>query len=324
VLRSSFRVIGDDYVSLVPREVSEEYTSVLRRTGGQPSEGKDFSSRVGLVFGEEAAVFLGGELIDLDSVSVRALTGEAEWTKPGCLPTDVPLGLASSFERAGPALRRRICSLGQAAFGPLVRRAVSLGIPPFLPRFVGGLGLPTAHPTREWRRWPRHARAVRWAISGVIQGVLPVSRLSAFSSVWTDPPGNSAAAAWADEILERQVLEHGFAKAGTTEMAIPYVEYRKRLVSFLREGEELAFGISTEKDSHPSLHLVGVRLRSRVSEILSHLPAGRLSDPVENMEAGLERVRKSLVEDFCIRFPASVGVFAPVDRVDLFPGSGVR
>jgi hypothetical protein len=310
---SWYRVIGDDYVSYLPARVSNRYTAVLVRTGGLPSEGKDLTSRSAFVFGEEAARLDGTRVRCMNSVSVRALVGEAEWTwgTAGDPAFDLPVQLSQACEKVDKPLRGRICKIVRSSHTELIRRMERAGIPPFVPRWCGGGGFPSLNPNKEFRRCPRLTRAIRYLISSVKQERGKSLQLQKLSSCWTDPAGSLQSPGWVNDALEVQIREFGLVDIKSCPGSVSLSEAHATLLQFWRTAEELAFGVQNDKATRPSLFLVGRRLKEVVDRVNRSLPADRLSDPTEDMVAGLE-TGKQWVEDHCrIRNLVWAGALSP-------------
>jgi len=290
-LYNLFSIIGDDYVSYVPKRVSLRYTSVLERTGGLSSALKDVESPDAFVLGEEAAVLSGSQLVPLISVSVRLLTGDLEWTRDAKHPVyDLPVALDRVNETLPPRERRKFCHMVKDSFAPLIRRFSESGIPPFLPRVVGGAGFPAIDRNAEYRRFPRFGRAVRWCISRIVQGhLVDGTRLTALSSVWSDFKVKLESSQWTKDKLQATLAEYSYVSSGADPESVSWSDASRELFAFYSNAEQMAVGVVPAADRILKISEISKRLRDAVDLINSYIPKDRLSDPIEDLDSGVRR-----------------------------------
>jgi len=193
--RSRVRVVGDDLLGDVPKAVSDAYTSILAMTGGAPSAGKDLESSTCGVLVEEIIVMRARSPIRLSwnqhYTACHLKTGPIRPLLEG-----VPLERGAPpcpLWMMGPTMCRAINEFRdpegvvkhlQDYYYRIYRSFVMQGVPPCLPREVGGPGMPGL--PKDIRRafrhlWPKWVRAVRCAMSQDSSTVL----LSHLSSAWS-------------------------------------------------------------------------------------------------------------------------------------------
>jgi len=319
-IRDLFRVIGDDYVALLPKLVSDRYTNVLLRTGGFPSPGKDLEAPLGFIFGEEAALVTPkGKLVCARTVSVRSLLGEAEFNRSEGIPSDIPPMLSASAAKAPRDLRERICVLSRESHADQIAYMKSVGIPPFLPREVGGGGYPVMDLNKEFRREKKFSRAIRILLSSYIQNNENGISFAKLTSIWTSP-GSGEAPGWAWESIGNQIKEFGVVSLDQDPDSVPVVEAFSRLLAVLRTGEELAFGIQPTERDLPALSQIGRRIRKVIEEVNSSVPLDRLSDKTKELGDGLMRMRQEYLRRFRVRHVMGSLDFAPTWSAELLNG----
>lgn len=286
-----FSIIGDDYVSYVPKRVSSRYTHVLERTGGAISALKDVESPSAFVLGEEAASLSGSQLVCISTVSVRLMTGDLEWTRDLKHPLyDIPVSLDQACRSLPLRERKQFCARVKESFAPLIRRFRDSGIPPFLPREVGGAGFPAFDRNAEYRKYPRFARAIRWCISSVVQGrISEGTRLVALSHVWSGFKVKLESSQWAQDKLRDLVAEYGYTSSDATPDSVSWSDASRRLLAFYSNAEQMAVGVVPAASRVPTFKQIGERLGEAVDSINRLLPPDRLSDPVEDLDSGVTR-----------------------------------
>jgi len=307
-----YRVIGDDYVSLVPPKVNQAYTRVLLRTGGLPSEGKDLASAKGFVFGEEAAIRDTFGVQCIRTVSVRSLLGEAEWTRNGASVLDVPLSISSAFDKADSGLKHRIHHIVRDSHAVMITRMRKVGIPPFLPRSVGGGGYPSLRPNREYRKEFQYTRALRILLSSIKQEKGTSLQFSKLSTAWFRPAGTTLQSPkWADEFIEKQVREFGFKALVNHPTSISLEDAYRQVLTFWQVGEETAFGVVSQDKLDPTMSQIGKALRGKIAELNHSVPAHRLSDLTDNMIEGIRLAVAWVTMNCRVDLPPSCGFFCP-------------
>jgi hypothetical protein len=178
-------VCGDDLASLMMRQAHRGYHRRISSTGPSFSDGKHLVSNTLILFTEQMAVFrqverdapihtvagaAGLKLSYLEAVEMVDVMPVRAIVEPGDFFTRPVAGLARcempSWATAGPAIAssipawasdrlRRRAALVSRRLRPEWKKLNEVGIPPELPREVGGGGFPPVRPNRAVRDAPR-------------------------------------------------------------------------------------------------------------------------------------------------------------------------
>jgi hypothetical protein len=216
-LRKRVRLVGDDVGGPGPPVVSSFYTKRLKRTGGEPSSGKDFRSRrYGVLVEKLYAYDEDGQPRILPTVSVRKMQPASRVQGSG--NREVPawaMGpqLVVVWEELGKPewFLKYVRVRYSSALAQLRRHEIE----PYLPRTLGGGGFPATEATIRTcvgSLRPQWARALRCAMSFPKLGTLHLSRVA---GIWT--PGTSASLTSRERDWWLQVMAHNIVETDRAE-----------------------------------------------------------------------------------------------------------
>jgi hypothetical protein len=311
LLFSCAAVIGDDYAAILPQVVNERYTSILLRTGGTPSYGKDYASLDSVMLGEELVLMDKDKTLSVAKThTIRTFVGSDEWSRThGPYWLNGPVALAAQAkELVGKDLANflRVTKLMCAKH---IKLFESYRIPAFLPREWGGGGFPSATANRYMRKhYPSWCRALRILTCQVKQGVRSVLYKDEMVSSWTtssDPLAGDLRQR-ARVAISNLVGEYGWVRDGK-DASTTYVEDAiTQASSCYSIPSMLAFG-ATAKAEFPSMNVVGKRLRDVVKRLNETVPKHRLTGPTFAILAGLVNAQIWLKDNLQLRTPIPLG-----------------
>jgi len=307
--RNQVRIVGDDLGASVPREVSDLYSVVLRRTGGDISVGKDVESVSALCLVEQ---LVSSE--DLLRVAIQAIRGDCilsgvqpTWSVKDISPSSVVErdGTAVPVYCRGESITKVVVS------NPSVRKWVTdrwshitkmisqFKINPFLPVIAGGAGFP--HPEScdiPWRTLSPHwVRALRVVLSqGSVFGKFKL--MNRFYQSWktsTDTPE----ARRHRQVLENLGLVFHLLRIRQHVLPLPgetFVDVWTGLsgvTNFLEAAYYLEFGGKNEPRAM-TLSNISAALRRVAEELNQMVPYPRLVGPVKDLRLGWENAVKAV------------------------------
>jgi len=339
--RRMVKIVGDDLFAWAPREVSEAYTVVIERTGGQIQRQKDLSSgRAGclaeqLIVRCRAPTNLGDRLCVIPTVSTSTLSPDSRVMKE----TGQPVWLRGpSLAALGERLTTGVSAAIEAIYSDCFRVLRRVNINPFLPRVLGGAGFPA--PRRLGRLGvsvddlasPLWVRGVRCALAQkpaeCVRHLASINRCWMFAHM-----AQGIASEIAGDYFDTWMKEKGIKCIYSTlprEVGLltgrSLVDHRLWMESTLASGCGLAMGFGSKKDWSPNLTKLKKDLDRVVHDLNKLVPANRLRGCTRNIIKGLDdkisaftKVRWSL-EDLPWGTGVLLGsarVVLPFDRVVL-------
>jgi len=316
--RGVVRIVGDDLLGYIPRSVSDRYTSGLIRTGGKPSFGKDLCSESAGVLVEQMVIIVAPVTPPrkpfqvLPTCSIRPLL-------PGLQSSGgQPVPLWAMGKQLSECIKQSMHStdltwLVAKMYWREIQRLKKTGIPPFLPRLVGGAEFPGSprDVRRDWRMLkPRWLRALRCAMATPGGEGL----LSKLSSPWSTAPSNPLSermrSFWEDKAVgavseltpdECPEVEFDLTAADCVERALSQASNAQRMLSAVP----------------PTVSTTGISVLSRklehsVKTLNGLVPEHKFRDKVINMSLGLRRwlakASRGVSETSLIRMALVTGV----------------
>lgn len=158
---------GDDLISCCPRDVALRYESLMEQTGFAINRSKSFCSRSSGVFAEVVYdVGMGGVLRVVPTLPLKTLV------KADLQDLD---RLTQKIEQMPDLWQRlRWCMLVHRAYAPFIKVARREKVPLYLPRSLGGLGLP-------------HRRGLKGALkTDLVFATCAITRGDSLSSLYSD------------------------------------------------------------------------------------------------------------------------------------------
>lgn len=287
-LKNRVRIVGDDLLGVAPEVVSQQYTSLLVRTGGFPSEGKDLqSSKFGVLIEKLISVRTGGYTIEIPTISVRSIQPVPNVVgKDGIPPWAMGSQLSTIVEKAGRPFW--LITLIGVMYGPEISMLRSFGFPPFVPRELGGGGFPCVD-TRSCIESlpPRWKRAIRCAMSQGSNGELLLSKLSRSWSTrfetatpqWVMNFVREAQVASVSDIRDLEIVKDDEGSSSFSDCftrAVSMVDSTYRLL-----------GDSTVRKTFISPEVVRKRLAEALVKLNSLVPYPRLTDHPKDLTQGI-------------------------------------
>ena len=302
-IKSVARVCGDDLIGVSTPAGIRAYESRLRETGAEFSAGKHFLSPDRGVFLEVLWEFRGSRFTVLDGDigywrtlarkerrgrRIRILTNQVRlhtWSTAFALPAmplrglvagDVPgrdayapdwwtAGVAETAYASQYPLKT-VTAVARTLRPDLPGRFEAVGIPPFLPRELGGAGLAT-HSAKL-----QASKTHRRALASFLYGVGSHSGPSSFERVWTDSrpsPWRSLAAEGVDGwFAQAQIVPSSTPiRVGWVDLGDPE-EIRESLIQRQEREYEFMLGPDPESVKYPSLFTLAKRLGKVRSRLL--------------------------------------------------------
>jgi len=303
ITKSRARICGDDLIGCTSPAGKDAYEGRLRRTGAELSDGKHFWSPDRGVFLEVLWDFRGDRVSLLDGAfpiyktirkggkgrgaRVRVVINTVRlhrWNKIFTIGA-IPLrGLVFGDSRHGASApdwwsagatetayaarydRKLVSAVARTIRPNLPGLYERAGIPPFLPRVLGGGGLcPTSDKLAA-------SSTHRKALATLLYGVGDHSPPSAFERVWSDSRPTPHREMASDDVenwmrVAVVTVEGGLGPLDWVAIGDPE-EVRESLIQRMSREYELLFGPAEESENYPSLEMIGRRISQVRAKLL--------------------------------------------------------